>query len=318
MAILHKFNPFTRWKKDSIKYVYSNSYWFMDTGQHIFPVQKYRKIYENLLRMGIKKDNFLSPVPASDDDILLVHTSKYLKKLKTGRLSHSELMTLELPFSPDIFEFFRLTAGGSITASLAALEKGIAVHIGGGFHHAFPDHGEGFCILNDVGISLARMKHDKKIEKAMVVDCDVHHGNGTAAVFSEKDYAFTFSIHQMDIYPARKPKSSLDVGLWTGDGDQAYIASIQKIFPKIYEEFNPDLVFYLAGADPYKKDQLGGLELSLEGLKKRDEIIIMEARRHGIPLVILFAGGYALDIKDTVAIHLNTIKTAQKAQAKYV
>jgi acetoin utilization deacetylase AcuC-like enzyme len=207
--------------------------------------------------------------------------------------------------------------GGTILVAERALEDGLAVHIGGGFHHSFPDHGEGFCVLNDVAVSLEKMKHEGKIQKAMVVDCDLHQGNGNAFIFSKKDYAFTFSIHQMDNYPAQKPSSSVDVGLWSGDGDEKYLKELRSYFPRLYEEFQPDLVFYLAGADPYEKDQLGSLRLTLEGLRERDRIVIEEARKLRLPVAVLFAGGYAFDVRDTVSIHLNTIKIAQKVQRKY-
>jgi acetoin utilization deacetylase AcuC-like enzyme len=299
------------------KFVYSDEYWIVDLGEHVFPVEKYRLIYEALLRMGAKKDDFLLPLHPREEDLLLVHTSKYIKKLKSGTLSHSEMLTLELPYSPELLEFALRFVGGTILVAEKALEDGLAVHIGGGFHHAFHDHGEGFCVLNDVAVSLEKMKHEGKIQKAMVVDCDLHQGNGNASIFSKKDYAFTFSMHQMDIYPAHKPSSSVDVGLWSGDGDEKYLKKLRSNFPCLYEEFQPDLVFYLAGADPYEKDQLGSLRLTLAGLRERDRIVIEEARKLHLPVAVLFAGGYAFDVIDTVSIHLNTIKVAQKVQRKY-
>jgi len=301
-----------RRRRPVLKFVYSDRYWMVDIGRHVFPARKYRLIYEHLLRKGVKKDRLLTPKFASDEDIELVHTAKYLRKLTTGKLSHSELQALELPFSREIFDFFLLTVGGTILAAEQALTDGLTVHIGGGFHHAFPDHGEGFCLLNDVAVALEKMKKEGHIERAMVIDCDVHQGNGTAVIFEDKDYAFTFSIHQMDLYPARKTESSLDVELWSGAGDQKYLEALQAHIPVIYREFRPHLVFYLAGADAYQRDQLGGLDLTMEGLIERDRIVIGEARALDIPLVVLFAGGYAFDVDDTVAIHLNTIKTAQK------
>jgi acetoin utilization deacetylase AcuC-like enzyme len=192
-----------------------------------------------------------------------------------------------------------------------ALDDGLAVHIGGGFHHAFSDHGEGFCVLNDVAVALEKQKAVGKIQKAMIVDCDVHQGNGTAEIFSRKDYVFTFSIHQMDLYPAQKSSSTVDVGLWSGDGDEKYISALNSHFPRLYTEFQPDLIFYLAGADPFKRDQLGGLDLTFGGLMERDKIVMGEARNLKIPVVILLAGGYAPDVTDTVNIHLNTIRVAR-------
>jgi len=306
-----------RKKRFTFKFIFSDAYWMVNLGNHVFPVDKYRVIYENLLYMGAQKENFLSPEPGLKEDILLVHSVKYLKKLEMGKLSHTEMMTMELPYSPELFEFARLTVGGTIITGKQALEDGLAVHIGGGFHHAFADHGEGFCILNDTAVALEKLKKEGNIQKAMIVDCDVHQGNGTADIFSKKDYVFTFSIHQMDIYPANKSSSSLDVGMWSGDGDEEYISAIRSNFPRLYEEFQPDLVFYLAGADPYEKDRLGGLRLTLEGLMERDKIVIGEARKLSLPVGILFAGGYAYNVQDTISVHLNTVKVSQKIQRKY-
>jgi len=304
-------------KKFAFKFIYHEDYWMVDIGKHVFPVKKYRLVYERLLSMGAKKEDFLQPQPAQDEDLFLVHTPRYIKKLKTGSLSGSEILALELPYSPGLIKFAWLFVGGTILATKRALEDGLAVHIGGGFHHAFPDHGEGFCVLNDIAVALEKMRHEGKIQKAMVVDCDLHQGNGTAFIFAKKKYAFTFSIHQMDIYPSDKPLSTVDVGLWSGEGDEKYLRALSDYFPRLYKEFRPDLIFYLAGADPLKEDQLGGLTLTKEGLKERDRIIIEGARQLGIPLTVLFAGGYAPDVEDSVAVHINTIKVSQKAQRKY-
>lgn len=296
--------------------MYSDAYWMVELGNHVFPAKKYRLIYESLLHSGARSQNFKSPEPASDEDLLLVHSSKYLKKLKTGRLSSAEILTMELPYSAELLDFAQLMVGGTVMAAQLALEEGLAVHIGGGFHHAFHDHGEGFCILNDVAVAFRKLQQSGKFQKGMVVDCDVHQGNGTAEIFAEDDTVFTFSMHQMDIYPAKKEKSSLDVGFWSDDGDGKYLAALRSHIPSIYKSFKPDIVFYLAGADPYEKDQLGGLKLSFEGLIERDTIVIRGALSAGIPIVILFAGGYAYDVMDTVKTHINTIRVAQKLARK--
>jgi acetoin utilization deacetylase AcuC-like enzyme len=300
-------------KRFGFKFVYSSSYWMLNTGNHIFPVRKYRILYERLLGLGARKESFLLPEPASDEDVLRVHTAKYLRKLKTGTLSTLEIQTLEIPFSPELVKFALLSTGGTALAASEALKDGIAVHLGGGFHHAFPDHGEGFCVLNDIAVAVAKLLAEGRIRKAMIVDCDLHQGNGTAAVFAGDSRVFTFSIHQMDIYPSEKVASSLDVGLWSGDGDEVYLAALREAFPRLYAEFRPDLVIYVAGADPYRGDQLGGLDMTIGSLRERDAIVIVEARKLKIPVAIVLAGGYASEVEDTVAIHLNTIKTAQKA-----
>jgi len=312
-----RFLKFRGLKKSSLAFVYSDDYWMIDVGNHIFPIKKYRTVYERLLLAGFKKENFCVPEPAADEDVLLVHTSKYVKKLKTGALAPAEIAALELPFSRELVRFAWLTVGGTILTTRLAIAKGLAIHLGGGFHHAFPDHGEGFCILNDVAVAVEKMRGEGNIRRAMIVDCDLHQGNGTAFIFAGKDDVFTFSIHQMDVYPAEKPPSSLDVGLWAGDGDPEYLSALRAHFPRIFREFAPELVVYLAGADPYEDDKLGGLRLTREGLRERDRLVIEQARALRIPVAVVLAGGYAADFEDTVAIHLNTIRVARKALRQY-
>jgi acetoin utilization deacetylase AcuC-like enzyme len=304
-------------KRFPFQLIYSNEYWMVESGKHVFPLQKYRLVYENLLAMGAKKENFLRPRPAPDEDVLLVHTARYLKRVRTGGLSVAELKTLEIRYSPEIVRFALLSVGGTVLAARKAIESGLAVHIGGGFHHAFPDHGEGFCLLNDVAVAARKVIADKLAERVMIVDCDLHQGNGTAAALAGLSEIFTLSIHQMDIYPTDKPRSSLDIGLWAGDGDVKYLAELRAHIPEVYAAFRPNLVIYLAGADPYEKDQLGGLALTKAGLKERDKLVIENARRLGIPVAVVLAGGYALEIKDTVDIHLNTVRIAQRVQRIY-
>jgi acetoin utilization deacetylase AcuC-like enzyme len=305
-----------RWRSP-IPFVYHDEYWMLDVGKHVFPIKKYRALYERLLLLGAKKEDFFTPQPASDEDILLVHSSRYVKKLKTASLSSAEIAMIELPFSLELVRFAWLMVGGTILTSRLALERGLAVHLGGGFHHAFHDHGEGFCVLNDIAIAVEALKKEGAVRRVMVVDCDLHQGNGTAHILANKDHVLTFSIHQMDLYPSNKPSSSVDVGLWSGDGDREYLDALRSHFPRLYREYKPDLVFYLAGADPYEKDQLGGLRLTKEGLRERDLIVIAEARRLRIPVAVVLAGGYAVEMEDTVAVHLGTIRVAQKVQRKY-
>ncbi|MDH4197941.1 MAG: histone deacetylase [Candidatus Aminicenantes bacterium] len=298
------------------KFIYSKDYWMLDAGSHIFPIRKYRMLYERLLALGARARNFVTPQPAADEDLLLVHTAKYVRKLRLGTLSTAEVVALELPFSPEVVKFAVLTVGGTILAGRHALADGLAMHLGGGFHHAFPDHGEGFCVLNDVAVAIEVLRRDGLVRRAMVVDVDLHQGNGTAAIFSRREDVFTFSIHQMDIYPSVKPAGSLDIGLWSGDGDEKYLAEMRAHFPGLFREYRPDLVLYVAGADPYEKDQLGSLLLTKDGLRERDRIVIDGARRLGIPVLVVLAGGYAADVDDTVEIHLNTIREAARAQRR--
>lgn len=295
------------------RFVYSNEYWMANLGHHVFPVKKYRLLYERVIALGAGPDDFIQARPASEEDLLLVHTQKYVKKVMSGSLSSVELQALELPFSLDLVRFFLLMTGGTIQTVEEALRTGLAVHLGGGFHHAFPDHGEGFCLFNDIAIAIEKMKKTGRISRALVVDCDLHQGNGTAFFFARKDYVFTFSIHQMDIYPSEKPPSSLDVGLWSGDDDLAYLQGLSPHFPRIYREFRPDLVVYLAGADPYRRDMLSGLDVSAEALRKRDRLVIESARKLNIPVAIVLGGGYTAEVEETVGINLNTIRVAIKA-----
>ncbi|MCP2604982.1 histone deacetylase [Candidatus Aminicenantes bacterium AH-873-B07] len=304
-------------KRNFPRFIYSNKYW-VNIGNHVFPVEKYRLIYEQLIKRGIKRKHVITPNFANDEDILLVHTPKYIKKLKKGSLSLREIITLELPYSKELINFAWLFVGGTIETFKWALKEGLAIHIGGGFHHAFPDHGEGFCVLNDIAIGLKKLKKENQIKKAMVIDCDVHQGNGTAFIFSNDPDIFTFSIHQMDNYPAEKQKSDIDIGLWSGDGDWEYLHALGNFIPKIYIEFKPDLIVYLAGADPYERDQLGGLKITKKALFERDKIVIEGALKLKIPSAILLAGGYAIEVKDTVEIHLNTINLAIKLYRKYI
>jgi acetoin utilization deacetylase AcuC-like enzyme len=296
------------------KLVYSNEYWMFDTGKHIFPLRKYRMVYERLLAMGAGREDFLRPRPASDEDVLLVHTPEYLARLKTGTLSPAEVQALEMRFSPELVRFALLSVGGTTMTAGRALQDGLAVHVGGGFHHAFRDHGEGFCVLNDVAVAAEKMISQRKARRALIVDCDLHQGNGTAAIFAGRQDVFTFSMHQLDVYPSEKPPGSLDVGLSSGDGDGKYLAELRRHIPRIYLDFRPDLVLYLAGADPFEKDQLGGLLLTKAGLRERDVIVIQGARRLGIPVAVVLAGGYASDIEEMVDIHLNTIRVARRVQ----
>jgi len=322
------------------KLVYSDDY-YLPIGAHVFPAEKYERIHKRLIQSGIAApEDFVTPQPASDQDILLVHTPQYVNKLKTGTLTAHEELQMEIPYSPELVRAFWLAAGGSILAAECALKDKIAFNIGGGFHHAFPDHGEGFCMVHDVAVAIRRMQRDNKISRAMTVDCDVHHGNGTAAIFAgvripsaplpstssstlgevaaakvrnaHAGDVFTISLHQENNYPMWKPPSSIDIDLPDETGDEDYLAWLDNALSSGLRQFEPELICYIAGADPYREDQLGGLSLTIEGLKRRDELVFRVAQARDIPVMVTYAGGYAQKVEDTVTIHSNTVIAARE------
>jgi len=295
---------------EKIRLVYSKDY-AVDIGSHVFPTSKYLKIKERLSKDSPFKSkiDYVTPKPARDEDILLVHDKNYLYRLKEDRLTREDILRLELPYSKDLVNASILCCGGTILASQIALEDGIGIHVGGGFHHAFPDHGEGFCVLNDIAVAIKCLEKNESIKKALVVDCDLHQGNGTAAIFRNDPGVFTFSIHQENNYPFFKPKSNLDIGLRDRASDKEYLGALYEHIPKLISRYKPDFMMYVAGADPYKNDQIGGLALTIEGLIARDEFIFKQAVNFDIPIGVVLAGGYAYLEEDTVKIHCNTINS---------
>jgi acetoin utilization deacetylase AcuC-like enzyme len=325
------------------KLIYTDDY-YLPIGAHVFPAEKYRLIHKRLLESKLAEPgDFITPQPAQDEDILLVHTREYVQKLKMGTLSALEEQQMEVPYSPELVKAFWLAAGGSILAADWALRDRVACNIGGGFHHAFPDHGEGFCVVHDVAVAIKRMHKDGRITRAMTVDCDVHDGNGTAAIFPPKPRSgqlpsagasqldvrgaygesgksgelevFTISLHQAHNYPMHKPPSSIDVNLPDGTNDDEYLGWLEQSLSSAFRQFEPELLCYIAGADPYKEDQLGGLALTIEGLKKRDELVLKVAKTRNVPVMITYAGGYARKVEDTVTIHCNTVLAAKEIYA---
>jgi acetoin utilization deacetylase AcuC-like enzyme len=325
------------------KLVYSDDF-YLPIGEHVFPAHKYRLINRHLIETGgAGPEDFIPPPMATDEDVLLVHTHEWVDKLRQGTLSAREELQLEVPFSHELVEKFWVTAGGSILAARLALEDKIGINIGGGFHHAFPDHGEGFCMIHDVAIAIRRLQKDNKIARAMTVDCDVHQGNGTAAIFGASrvpaeplpswsasmfapprpasmreapaNDVFTISLHQENNYPAWKPPSSIDINLPDGTSDDEYLEWLDQALGSGLRQFQPDLICYLAGADAYREDQLGGLGLTIDGLKRRDALVFNVAKSRGIPIMVTFAGGYAFKLEDTVTIHCNTVIAAREIYA---
>ena len=291
---------------------YSDKY-SLPLGEHVFPAAKYRLTKQRLLEQAICAEaDFVEPARALDEEIALVHTLEYIDKLKHGRFSDAEFTRMEVPYSAALVEAFRVAAGGTIAACRQALRGSCAVTLCGGFHHAFPDHGEGFCLINDVAVAIRTLQRSDVMRRALTVDCDVHHGNGTAEVFRQDPSVFTLSIHQRDNYPYIKPPSDIDIHLEDRTCDETYLLRLGQGLASALGAFRPDLIVYLAGADPYEQDQLGGLALTMEGLRRRDRLVFETARNAGIPVAVTLAGGYARKVDDTIAIHVNTVRTAKE------
>jgi acetoin utilization deacetylase AcuC-like enzyme len=302
--------------------VYSARY-LMDIGPHVFPTHKYSLVHSRLLGTGvIKPADVVEPAAATWDDLSRVHTAEYLLKMREGTMSAADVAQLELPWSAAMVDGFRVMVGGTVAAAHIAThldDSGsthdstpvVCCHIGGGLHHAFPNHGEGFCPFNDVAVAVRDLQAHGR-ERAAIIDLDVHHGNGTAFIFESDSRVFTFSMHQQHNYPMWKPKGSLDIGLPDGAGDSRFLRELEQALPTVIAS-RPDCVFYLAGADPYEDDQLGGLRLTREGLRQRDRMVIQTVCAARVPLVIALAGGYARQVEDTVAIHVSTIAEAKSA-----
>jgi acetoin utilization deacetylase AcuC-like enzyme len=293
------------------KLVYHPGY-DLNLGEHVFPARKYRLIHDHLLEEGFAEPmDFVQPDAASDEDILRVHESGWMQRLKTGALTPLEILKLEIPYSKQMVEAFWLATGGTILAAGNALRDRIGINLGGGFHHAFPGRGEGFCAIHDVAVAIRALQHGKLIERALVVDCDVHHGNGTAAIFAGDRSVLTLSMHQFANYPSEKPPSVIDIHLRDAVSDDEYLERLRGAL-KVAMSFRPDMIFYLAGADPYCEDQLGGLSLTMEGLKQRDRVVFETGLAKSVSVVVTLAGGYARNTGDTVEIHCNTVKAARE------
>ena len=295
--------------------VYSPRAW-ADIGPHVFPMEKYEGVYRRLVEEDGLRDA-LRPEPSPREELLRVHAAAYLDDLDGG-VHTWRTAASELPLSAEIAEFFRLACGGTVLAARTALERGWGVHLGGGFHHAFEERAEGFCYLNDLAVAARAVQAEGRAERVAVVDLDVHQGNGTAAIFRGDPTVYTFSVHQEDNYPVKEP-SDRDIGLVSYDHrragspwveDDLYLEILESAMPEVLDRARPDLVLYQAGADPYRFDQLGGFRLTREGLERRDEIVFAACRERGIPVASTFGGGYAIDVEDTIAIHLATVQAA--------
>jgi acetoin utilization deacetylase AcuC-like enzyme len=296
--------------------VYSSDYHFVTLGDHVFPMLKYEAVYRELrVRNGFE---FLQPEPASWSDLALVHTAEFLRKVQTNTLTAMEIRRIELPWSMRVMEQLRLMTGGTLVAARAAMEPssgGMAGNIGGGFHHAFDDHGEGFCLFNDVALAIRLLQRDGRIQRAAVIDCDAHHGNGTAAIFQRDERVFTFSMHAEHNYPAFKPRGSLDIGLESGVGGREYLDRLRAALPVILAS-NPEMAFYVAGGDVHHDDRIGGLGLTSAAVRERDRMVLAACRSAGIPVVIVLAGGYPQSLDELVRIHCSTFEEARALQQR--
>ena len=293
----------------------SARYTFPLPAGHRFPIAKYERVRARVVAEGIVPPERLhEPERAPLEALRLVHASDYVERLCEGRLADVELRHLGFPWSEALVERSFRAVGGTIEAARAALANGIAMNLAGGTHHAFPDHGEGFCVFNDVAVATRLLQRERRVRRVAIVDLDVHQGNGTNAIFAGDDAVFTFSMHGGRNYPFRKVPGSLDIELADGTGDDAYLTMLEETLPRVLSRAAPDLVFYLAGADPHEGDRLGRLRLTFDGLARRDAVVIDQCREVGIPLAITIAGGYGHDIDDTVRVHVETARIASGAR----
>ena len=293
--------------------LFYSPYYYADIGEgHVFPIKKFELVRDKLLEEGtLRSEEVFEPQPASGADVLLVHTENYISRLIEGKLTAREIRKLGLPWSKSLVRRSFLATSGTINAAKHSLKTGIASNLAGGTHHAYPDRGEGFCVLNDVAVAIRSLQRENLANRFLIVDCDVHQGNGTAFIFRNEPEVFTFSMHGAKNYPLFKEISDLDIELPDKTGDEEYLETLQEALPRIFLP-RPDIIFYLGGADPFEKDKLGRLNLSIEGLRRRDEIVLSFAKEHHTPIVTTMSGGYALDINDTVEIHCNTIRAVKK------
>jgi len=296
-----------------MKIVFSKDYTVKTPG-HVFRADKFEAALKLLLKEGVvSKKDVLAPAVPSKADLLLAHTPAWVKKNLEFGFTPADSARAELNITRSVARAHLMNVGGTLLAARLALEGGVGVNCGGGSHHAFPDHGEGFCLLNDIAVAVKKLLKERLIKRALIIDLDAHQGNGTAAVFRGDRRVFTFSMHGAELYPEKKEKSSLDVEFRTGTGDGTYLAALRRELPRVMDRFKPDFAVYVAGADVYKNDLLGGFRLTLWGIQKRDAFVLTECRRRGIPAAVVLSGGYARKFTDTVRIHANTIIEALKA-----
>jgi len=285
---------------------------------HRFPMEKYRLLRERVLAAGlVAPEDLLVPHAATDEEILRVHDPDYLRRAATGELDRAEIRRIGFPWSPAMVERSRRSAGGTIEACRAALDEGAAVNLAGGTHHAFRDRGEGYCVFNDAAIAARAMQAEGMVRRVVVIDCDVHQGNGTAAIFADDPTVFTFSIHGRNNFPFHKERSDLDVELPDGTADAAYLEALEAGLARAIPAARADLAIYVSGADPHERDRLGRLKVSRAGLLARDSRVFERCRQAGLPVAVVMAGGYNLDVAETVEVHLQTVAEAGRYAADW-
>jgi acetoin utilization deacetylase AcuC-like enzyme len=296
-----------------VKLFYTDEFELPLTSGHKFPLAKYRLLRERLIQQGLAGEhNLRVPHAATDVELLLAHTADYVARVRDGALTPAEQKRIGFPWSPQMVERSRRSTGATIEAASAALEDGIAANLAGGTHHAFADAGEGYCVFNDVAVAIRVLQQSQRIARAVVIDCDVHQGNGTAAIFTGDASVVTFSIHGAKNFPLRKVPSTLDVELADGIGDDEYLSALDDGLNRLFTtcDLNVDLAFYLAGADPYEHDRFGRLKLTKAGLVQRDRRVLTRLRASKLPVVIAMAGGYAANVADIAEIQAKTIEIA--------
>jgi len=274
---------------------------------------KYELIAEQLLYEGIVDNrSFFHPERLTDEELLLTHTTEYLAKLNSLQLSRKEARAIGFIISKELIERGKHIANGTLECAYHAMDNGVSLNIAGGTHHSFADHGEGFCVFNDIAVASNILRCRGEVERILIVDLDVHQGNGTASIFQNIPEVFTFSMHGAHNYPTRKQESDLDIGLPNGTEDETYLGTLESHLPEVMDRFNPDLVFYLAGVDVLATDKLGKLSMTRSGAKKRDEFVFGQCKRRGIPVAVTMGGGYSPKLRDIVEAHCNTFRLAQE------
>jgi acetoin utilization deacetylase AcuC-like enzyme len=296
-----------------VKAFYSDTFVLPLPEGHRFPMTKYRRLREQLIGQRVLLESEMAvPEPARWDEIRLAHTDEYVDAVANGTLTSDAQRRIGFPWSPQMVERSRRSVGATLAAGREVIVRGghVSANLAGGTHHAFSDRGAGYCVFNDVAVTVRTLQRDGLIGRAAVVDCDVHQGDGTAAIFQNDSSVFTMSLHGSTNFPFRKEVGDLDVTFADGTGDTEYLAALASHLPRVIEETKPDIVFYLAGADPYEGDRLGKLALSIHALRKRDAFVFGQCRHRAIPVVVTMAGGYCPDVEAIVTIHVNTIKEA--------